>query len=141
MCANTYSTLGSPYNLGYLGVWALLKPVELHHLALARRKLFQGNVQQLRTLAQLEGHEIGLWRSPSVDLEGGHLAALRSPPVLSNEVHGDRHDPRAQLRATTEIVSCAVKPEKRLLHDLFGELVIAKVSPRESKKDRPVAFE
>jgi hypothetical protein len=34
-----------------------------------------------------------------------------------------------------------VKPEKRLLYDLFGEFVVAKVPPREAEQDWPVALE
>ena len=37
MCANAHSPFGSPNNLRYLRVWALLKPMELHDLSLARR--------------------------------------------------------------------------------------------------------
>ncbi len=35
MCADTYSTLGSTHNSGHFGVWALLKPMQLHHFTLA----------------------------------------------------------------------------------------------------------
>lgn len=141
MCADTHSTLGSPNNFGYLRVRTLLKPVELYDLTLARWKPLEGYMEELGTLAELDGHEVGLGRGACVDLEGGHLAALRSPPVLSNEVHGDRHDPGTELRATPEVVTGAVEPEEGLLHDLFCELVVAKVAPREPEEDRPVAFE
>jgi hypothetical protein len=141
MRADTHGALRSPYNFSYLRVWALLKPVKLYHLALARRKLLQGDVEELRALAELQGHEIRLRCGLRVDLEGGHLAPFRPAPVLADEVHRDRHDPWSQLRAAPEIVPRAVKPEKRLLHDFFSQLVVAKVPPREAEEDRRVPLE
>ncbi len=69
MCANAHSPLRSPNNLGHLRVWALLKPMELHHLPLARRELLQGNMEELGALAELQGHEIRFRCGPGVHLE------------------------------------------------------------------------
>ncbi len=141
MCADTYSTLGSAYNLGNFRVWPFLKPMKLHHLSLAAGKLFEGHVKELGALAQLQRHEIRFRGGLGLDLQAGHLASLRSTPVLTDEVHRDGHDPWAQLRAAPEVVSRAVKTEKSLLNDLFGQLVVAKMTSSEAKKDGRVPFE
>jgi hypothetical protein len=102
--------------------------MELHDLPLAGGELLEGHMKQLGALTELDGHVIRLGCRLRIDLEGGHLAAFRAPPVLADEVHRDRHDPGAQLRALPEIVSRAVKPEERLLDDFLCEFVIAKVA-------------
>ena len=141
MCANTHSTLGSTHNLGNFRVWPFLKPMKLHHFSLAAGKLFEGHVKELGALAQLQRHEIGFRGGLRLDLQAGHLASLRSTPVLANEVHRDGHDPWSELGAPSEVVSRAVKPEESLLDDLFGQLVVAKVASSEAKKDGRVSFE
>ncbi len=141
MCADTYRTLGSAYNLGYFRVWTLLKPMELDHFTLTRRQLLEGHVKELGALAELQGHEIRLGSGLRVDLQTGHLASLRPTPVLTDEVHRDGHDPWAQPRAASEVVPRAMKPEERLLDDFFGQLVVAKVASGEAKKDGRVSLE
>jgi hypothetical protein len=141
MRANTHGTLRSPYNFSYLRVWALLKPMKLHYLALARWELLQRHMEELGTLAELDRHEVRLRCRPGVDLEAGHFATLLSSPMLPHEVHCDGHHPWAELRATPEVVPRAVKPEKRLLDDLFGEPVVTKVPPSEPEEDWPVPLE
>ena len=68
MCANTHSTLRSAYNFGYFRVWALLKPMQLDHLALARGQLLQSDVKERGALAELDRHEICLRRRPRIHL-------------------------------------------------------------------------
>lgn len=51
MCANTYGSLGSAYNLGNFRVWTLLKPMKLHHFTLARGQLLESHVKELGALS------------------------------------------------------------------------------------------
>jgi len=84
MCANPYGALGSTNNLGNFRVWSFLKPMKLHHFSLAGGELLEGHVKELGALAQLQGHEIGFRGGLRLDLQAGHLAPLRSTPVLTN---------------------------------------------------------
>jgi hypothetical protein len=141
MCANAYSTLGSTHNYRDLGVGALLKPVELDYLPLARRELAEGFVEELRALSKLEGQVFGFGCGLGFDLQGGHFTALLSPPVFADQIHCDGHDPWPKLRASTKVVAGSVESKERLLDDLFGELVRPQVPTSQPKKNWRIALE
>ena len=69
--------------------------MQLDHLSLAHWELFESPVEESRSLSKLNRQEIRLRRRLSVDLEIGLLPALGSSPVFSDEIHRDRHYPRA----------------------------------------------
>lgn len=139
MGPNAHRPLGGAHDFGHLGKGKLLKPMELNHFPLVRRKLLEGLAKRPLSIVHLHGKGLFMVRRCQVGrIDSGLPPPFGAPKMLPDEVHGNRKDPWFKLATQVEVEPRVMRLEHGLLGDLTGHLLRAKGPNRKSHENGKV---